>query len=89
MCCLQSLGSYAKEVLERCRFFQDWIDKGPPAVYWLSGFFFTQASIVSNVDAYLMQLPSKPANAAEHALAGGVCLHPRVRRVVAHCHGRS
>ena len=39
---LQALGSYIKEVLERCRFFQDWIEKGPPTVYWLSGFFFTQ-----------------------------------------------
>ena len=36
-----------KEVLERCRFFQDWIDKGPPTVYWLSGFFFTQVIKVS------------------------------------------
>ena len=36
-----------KEVLERCRFFQDWIDKGPPTVYWLSGFFFTQVNKVS------------------------------------------
>ncbi len=46
-CCLQTLGSYVKEVLERCRFFQDWIDKGPPTVYWLSGFFFTQVIKVS------------------------------------------
>ena len=36
-----------KEVLERCRFFQDWIDKGPSTVYWLSGFFFTQVIKVS------------------------------------------
>ncbi|KAL3158235.1 hypothetical protein ABBQ38_010487 [Trebouxia sp. C0009 RCD-2024] len=40
---LKTLGSYIKEVLERCRFFQDWVDSGPPTVYWLSGFFFTQA----------------------------------------------
>ena len=39
---MQALGSYVKEVLERCRFFQEWIDEGPPTIYWLSGFFFTQ-----------------------------------------------
>lgn len=41
---MQALGSYVKEVLERCRFFQEWIDEGPPTIYWLSGFFFTQVS---------------------------------------------
>jgi dynein heavy chain, axonemal len=40
---LKPLGPYMKEVLERCAFFQSWVDRGPPVVFWLPGFFFTQA----------------------------------------------
>ena len=41
---VQALGPYVKEVIERCQFFADWVSNGPPAVYWISAFFFTQAS---------------------------------------------
>lgn len=39
---LKPLGPYIKELLERVQFFDSWLHDGPPVVFWISGFFFTQ-----------------------------------------------
>jgi len=40
---LKPLGPYVHEVGERCAEFAAWLSDGPPIVFWISGFFFTQA----------------------------------------------
>ena len=42
---VRPLASWTVDLKERIKFLKDWINKGIPKVFWISGFYFPQAFI--------------------------------------------
>jgi len=49
---LKPLSSYLADLANRLSFFQQWIDHGAPASFWMSGLFFTQSFVTGQLQNF-------------------------------------
>merc|ERR1711968_232173 len=49
---LKPLGGYFADLLKRLEYFDEWLQDKPPATFWISGFFFTQAFLTGTLQNF-------------------------------------
>ena len=49
---LKPLGPWFKDLMQRLTFITTWIERGTPAAYWISGFFFPQGYLTAILQNY-------------------------------------
>jgi len=49
---MKPLASWTRELGDRVKFFETWVEDGPPVVFWLNSFFFPQGFLSSTIQSY-------------------------------------